>query len=179
MVRGSPRLIGTSSEPHRTSNGPRIPNATGHEGTATDFADRTVATACKVGNSRIRLAVSDKHPQETVLPNHISRDDLHQLILDGQRPVLVEALGVAYYTDAHLPGAINIPPGQVDRLAPALLPDRRAPIVVYCTHSGTSSDTVAKRLEQLGYSAVAVYRAGKEDWVEHGLPLERPDTDAE
>ena len=98
---------------------------------------------------------------------------------NGQRPVLVEALGAAYYADAHLPGAINIPPGHVDRLAPALLPDRQAPIVVYCTGTGTSSDAVAQRLEELGYTAVAVYSGGKEDWVEHGLPLERLDTDAE
>ncbi len=60
-----------------------------------------------------------------------------------------------------------------------LLPDRRAPIVVYGAGGATSSDAVAQRLEQLGYTAVAVYRGGKEDWVEHGLPLERTDTDAE
>ena len=113
------------------------------------------------------------------MPNHISRDDLHHLMTNGQRPVLVEALGAAYYADAHLPGAVNIPPGHVDRLAPALLPDRQAPIVVYCTGAGTSSDAVATRLEQLGYTTVAVYSGGKEDWVEHGLPLERLDTDAE
>jgi len=113
------------------------------------------------------------------LPDDISRDDLHHRMTIGQRPVLVEALGAAYYADAHLPGAVNIPPGHVDRLAPALLPDRQAPIVVYCTGTGTSSHAVAQRLEQLGYTAVAVYRGGKEDWVEHGLPLERIDTDAE
>jgi rhodanese-related sulfurtransferase len=113
------------------------------------------------------------------LPNHISRDDLHHLMINGHRPVLVEALAAAYYADAHLPGAVNIPPGHVDRLAPALLPDRQAPIVVYCTGAGTSSNAVATRLEQLGYAAIAVYRGGKEEWVEHGLPLERLDPDGE
>jgi rhodanese-related sulfurtransferase len=113
------------------------------------------------------------------LPDHISREDLHQLIRNGQHPALVEALGAAYYADAHLPGAINIPPGQVDRLAPALLPDRHNLIVVYCTGTGTGSAAVARRLEELGYAAVAVYHGGKEDWVEHGLPLERFDVGAE
>ena len=113
------------------------------------------------------------------MPNHINRDDLHHLMTNGQRPVLVEALGAAYYADAHLPGAVNIPPGHVHRLARALLPDRQAPIVVYCTGNGTSSHTVAQRLEQLGYTTVAVYSGGKEDWVEHGLPLERTDIDGE
>ena len=59
-----------------------------------------------------------------------------------------------------------------------MLPDRHASIVVYCTGAGASSDAVARRLEELGYSTVAVYSGGKEDWVEHGLPLERLDVDA-
>jgi rhodanese-related sulfurtransferase len=82
-------------------------------------------------------------------------------------------LGAAYYADAHLPGAVNIPAGQVDRLAPALLPARDATVVVYCSGSCSSADSVARRLEELGYSNVAVYQGGKEDWVEHGLAVER------
>ena len=108
------------------------------------------------------------------MPSHISRDALRLRMASANRPIIVEALGAGYYDDAHLPGAINIPPGQLDRLVAALLPDRQAPIVVYCTATGTSSDAVARRLEELGYATIAVYSGGKEDWVEHGLPLERP-----
>jgi rhodanese-related sulfurtransferase len=103
----------------------------------------------------------------------ITREDLHLRITSGEPTVLIEALGAAYYADAHLPGAVNIPPGQVDRLALALLPTRDGPVVVYCTGSCSSADDVARRLEELGYSDVAVYQGGKEDWVEHGLPVER------
>jgi rhodanese-related sulfurtransferase len=113
------------------------------------------------------------------VPIHISRDELRLRMTTTGRPILVEALGAGYYEDAHLPGAINIPPGQVDRLAAAMLPDRHAPIVVYCSATGASSDAVARRLEELGYAIVAVYRGGKEDWVEHGLPVERSDTAAQ
>src|SRR5688572_18009202 len=91
------------------------------------------------------------------------------------RPVLVEALGAAFYADAHLPGAINIPPAHVDKLAPALIGDPAAEVVVYCSGTCSSANTVARRLEQLGYTTVAVYSGGKEDWVEHGLPVERGD----
>ena len=111
------------------------------------------------------------------MPIHISRDDLYREITNGDCPIVVEALGADYYSDAHLPGAINIPPGHVDRLASTLLPDRHVSIVVYCTRTGASSDAVARRLEELGYASVAVYAEGKEDWVEHGLPLERLDID--
>ena len=87
--------------------------------------------------------------------------------------MLVEALGAGFYADAHLPGAINIPPGHVDALAPALLPDRDAAVVVYCT--GPCSEQRRRRASARGARLhdVAVYEGGKEDWVEHGLPLER------
>ena len=112
------------------------------------------------------------------MPSHISRDELRLRMTTTGRPILVEALGAGYYEDAHLPGAINIPPGQVDRLAAALLPDRQVSIVVYGSATGVSSDAVARRLEELGYATVAIYGGGKEDWVEHGLPVERLDTAA-
>ena len=113
--------------------------------------------------------------QEREVPAPITREMLHSRLVSHDRPMIVEALGVAFYADAHLPGAINIPPGQVDTLAPVLLPDRDAEIVVYCSGRSTSADAVGRRLEELGYRAVAVYQGGKEDWVEHGLPLERID----
>jgi rhodanese-related sulfurtransferase len=110
-----------------------------------------------------------------VLPTAITRQELQARLERTDRPVLVEALGGAFFADAHLPGAVNIPPGNVDRLAPRRLPDRDAPIVVYCSGSCSSADAVARRLEAVGYTNVAVYVGGKEDWVEHELPVERSD----
>ena len=62
----------------------------------------------------------------------ISRDELKQKIDRKDNFVLVEALAKTGYDHAHLPGAINIPPDQVSALAPRLLPDKNADIVVYC-----------------------------------------------
>ena len=53
--------------------------------------------------------------------------------IDGREAfMLVETLPAAAYDHAHLPGAINLPPDQVTQLAPTLLPDKTADIVVYC-----------------------------------------------
>jgi rhodanese-related sulfurtransferase len=103
----------------------------------------------------------------------INRDDLVELLRSGRPILLVEALGPAYYTDAHLPGAVNVPPDEVDRLAPRLLPDPTAEIVVYCSATCDNAGIVACRLRDLGYGRVRMYPGGKEDWVEHGLPVER------
>ncbi len=48
---------------------------------------------------------------------------------------LVETLAPERYREAHLPGALNIPPEQIKELAPKLLPDKNAPIVTYCANT--------------------------------------------
>ena len=62
----------------------------------------------------------------------ITRAELKLKIDRSDKFVLVETLPVATYHHAHLPGAINLPPDQIKELAPTLLPDKAAEIVVYC-----------------------------------------------
>ncbi len=64
----------------------------------------------------------------------ISRDDLKERIDRGDKFSLVETLSKTTYDHAHLPGAINLPPDRVTELAPSLLPDKTADIVVYCAN---------------------------------------------
>ena len=64
--------------------------------------------------------------------NKISRDELKEKIDRNDTFVLVETLPATTYHHAHLPGAINLPPDQVRDLAPNVLPDKNAEIVVYC-----------------------------------------------
>jgi rhodanese-related sulfurtransferase len=87
--------------------------------------------------------------------------------------VLVEALPAMYYEKEHLPNAINIPHDAVDALAPALLPDKAASIVVYCANGPcANSGIAAARLTRLGYTNVSDYHNGKAEWIEAGLPVE-------
>jgi rhodanese-related sulfurtransferase len=62
----------------------------------------------------------------------ISRDDLKGKIDRGENFILVETLPATAYQHAHLPRAINLPPDRVGELAPQLLPDKSAEMVVYC-----------------------------------------------
>jgi rhodanese-related sulfurtransferase len=62
----------------------------------------------------------------------ISRDELKQKLERKDGFVLVKTLPRMAYEHAHLPGAINLPSDQVEVLAPKLLPDKNAEIVVYC-----------------------------------------------
>ncbi|MGH9945794.1 MAG: rhodanese-like domain-containing protein [Pyrinomonadaceae bacterium] len=62
----------------------------------------------------------------------ISRDELKAKIDSGDQFMLVETLAPAAFRHEHLPGAVNLPPDKVGALAPKLLPDKSADIVVYC-----------------------------------------------
>ena len=62
----------------------------------------------------------------------ISTEDL-KAKLDRKDPVtIVETLAPERYREAHLPGALNIPPEQIKN-SPQLLPNKDAEIVTYCT----------------------------------------------
>ena len=65
----------------------------------------------------------------------IGREELKAKIDSWGDVVLVETLDLEYYEDAHLPGALNLPPDQIGELAPQILPDKDANIVVYCMSS--------------------------------------------
>jgi rhodanese-related sulfurtransferase len=62
----------------------------------------------------------------------ISRDELKQKLDNKDYFFLVETLAPEYYNHTHLPGAINVPTDKVRELAPTLLPEKTADIVVYC-----------------------------------------------
>jgi rhodanese-related sulfurtransferase len=107
------------------------------------------------------------------MTNLISRAELRDAI-ENNAVTVVEALPASYYEDGHIPGAINIPHTEVRALAPALLPDKDAAIVVYCANLPCPNSGIAVHvLTKLGYTNVRKYAEGKDDWREAGLPLEQ------
>ena len=101
----------------------------------------------------------------------ISRDELQRrldelTIVDTQQPNM--------FRRRHLPNAVNLPRERVEALAPVLLHDLDAEIVVYCgSWLCRSSDRVAAQLRALGYTNVRIYRGGRADWRRAGLPIVR------
>lgn len=64
----------------------------------------------------------------------ISTKDLKSK-LDQKQITLVETLAPERYREAHIPGALNIPPEQIKQLASQLLPNKNAAIVTYCSNT--------------------------------------------
>jgi rhodanese-related sulfurtransferase len=102
----------------------------------------------------------------------IDRDGV-SAVVDADTATVVEALPAPYYEDAHLPGAQNLPHDSDPATIAAMLPDRDATVVVYCSNLACQNSAIlSRRLVQLGYTDVREYEGGKEDWITAGLPIE-------
>lgn len=62
----------------------------------------------------------------------ISREELRQKIERGDRFHLFEVLPEPYYRKHHLPGAVHLPPADIEAAVTRLVPDKDADIVLYC-----------------------------------------------
>lgn len=65
--------------------------------------------------------------------------------------VLVDVRTPEEYRAGHKEGALNIPVDEVEQLAPQLLPDKNAVILLYC-RTGKRADKAMETLRKMGYS---------------------------
>ena len=104
----------------------------------------------------------------------IERAELKDL-LDKKAPFqLWNTLTDEYYkADKNIAGSKRVPADKLTaKQAEELAPKKDELIVTYC--GGTkcpSSKQAAEKLASLGYTNVAAYEGGLQDWVEAGLPL--------
>ncbi len=121
------------------------------------------------------LAPAQKVSPTIPLPEGIKPITLDEAkkAFDEQAALFLDARPAADYAEAHLPGALNLPPARFEELfldladrieeAPALL--------VYCTGEECSdSIEVAERLQETGDHTIYVMEAGWRAWVEAGYP---------
>jgi molybdopterin/thiamine biosynthesis adenylyltransferase/rhodanese-related sulfurtransferase len=79
------------------------------------------------------------------------------------------------YEQGALPNAIHVPRGQLEFSIEGRLPNKNAPIAVYCA-GGTRSAFAAKTLQELGYSDVVSVIGGFNKWKDEGLVWGTPQT---
>lgn len=102
--------------------------------------------------------------------------EVRELAADGSSGVtILDARGREDYDAAHIPGALHLPPEEIDDLLPslpiALTPD--APLLVYC--SSLSCDdalTLALALRERAFTNVRLYSGGFDEWVAYDSPTE-------
>ena len=72
--------------------------------------------------------------KEIEMENTITTEDL-KAKLDRKQIIVVETLAPERYREAHIPGALNIPPEKIKELAPQLLPTKDVEIITYCANT--------------------------------------------
>jgi sulfur-carrier protein adenylyltransferase/sulfurtransferase len=98
-----------------------------------------------------------------------------QVIAARPETVVLDVREADEYEQGALPHAVHIPRGFLESQVENRLPDRDAPIVVYCA-GGTRSAFAAKTLGELGYTDVVSMAGGFNQWKNDGRPWQTPRT---
>lgn len=88
----------------------------------------------------------------------------------GDEFTLVDVREESEYAKDHLPGAIHLGKGVIERDVEARVPDLDTPLVLYCG-GGFRSALAADNLQKMGYSNVISMDGGIREWREKGFPL--------
>ncbi len=105
----------------------------------------------------------------------ISRDELISQLADIPATVVIDVLADDEFKAAHLPGAQNACVFDMTFLEDVkkLVPDPATPLVLYGSSvRNLASQTAAEKLAAAGYTHLADYRGGLEDWREAGHAVE-------
>lgn len=88
----------------------------------------------------------------------------------GDKFVLVDVREESEFAKDHLPGAIHLGKGIIERDIEARVPELGTELVLYCG-GGFRSALAADNLQKMGYTNVISMDGGIRDWREKGFPL--------
>lgn len=112
-----------------------------------------------VNDARTRIA-------ETTVQHIKERRD------NGEKFYLVDVREDNEWQKGHIPGAIHIGKGVIERDIEAIIPDTTADIVLYCG-GGYRSALSADMLQKMGYTSVISMDGGYRGWCDARLPIEQ------
>ena len=90
----------------------------------------------------------------------------------GERFQLVDVREESEWAKGHLPGAVHLGKGIIERDVEERFPDPATELVLYCG-GGFRSALAADNLRKMGYANVQSMDGGWRGWTEAGLPVER------
>jgi phage shock protein E len=90
---------------------------------------------------------------EQITYRNLSPAEAHQRLQSGDEVVLLDVRTPAEHEELRIPGSLLIPLDVLEAEAPVQIPDKDAPILIYC-RSGSRSMDAAEILIGLGYTDV-------------------------
>ena len=97
-------------------------------------------------------------------------DEVKQKLDHGDKVLLVDVREESEYAKDHLPGAIHLGKGVIERDIEARVPDVNTPMILYCG-GGFRSAMAADNLQKMGYTNVISMDGGVREWREKKYPM--------
>ena len=98
-------------------------------------------------------------------------DDVKRRLDAGETFTLVDVREESEFAAGHIPGALHLSKGVIERDVETKVPDPAAPLVLYCG-GGFRSALAADNLQKMGYTNVVSMDGGWRVWNEKGYPVE-------
>ena len=105
--------------------------------------------------------------------SHIREMTVHEVkkqLDDRANIILVDVREESEWARGHLPGAVHLCKGIIERDVEQCYPDNAAPLVLYCG-GGFRSALAADNLQKMGYTNVVSMDGGWRGWCEAGYPV--------
>ncbi len=87
----------------------------------------------------------------------------------GEKFVLIDTREDNEWTNGHLPGAVHLSKGIIERDIEQRVPDTGTKLILYCG-GGFRSALAGDNLQKMGYTNVESMDGGWKGWVAAGLP---------
>ena len=88
----------------------------------------------------------------------------------SEQIILVDTREDVEWARGHIPGAVHLSKGIIERDIEKAIPDKSSEIVLYCG-GGFRSALAADNLQKMGYSNVISMDGGWRGWTESGFPV--------
>ena len=100
----------------------------------------------------------------------INIEQYQQMKKAGEPHLLIDVREDSEWAKDHLPGAIHLGKGVIERDIEARVQDPATPMILYCG-GGYRSALAADNLQKMGYTNVVSMDGGIRDWRQQGYPL--------
>jgi rhodanese-related sulfurtransferase len=98
-------------------------------------------------------------------------DEVRRRMDHGDKFVLIDVREESEYAKDHLPGAIHLGKGVIERDIEERVPELNTELILYCG-GGFRSALAADNLQKMGYTNVISMDGGIRDWRDKRYPLE-------
>lgn len=99
-------------------------------------------------------------------------DQVKQKLDHGDKVLLVDVREESEFAKDHLPGAIHLGKGVIERDIEKRVPNVNTPMILYCG-GGFRSAIAADNLQKMGYTNVLSMDGGVREWREKNYPMTR------